>query len=82
MRTSEQPVGVNELAELLGIKLDTVRQWRMRGHLPPADFPRVNGRPAWKRANIVRWAIAQRRVGIGHLLTEEEVAPLRQQAAS
>jgi len=48
-------LGMAEVADLLGVKLRTVHQWRFRGVLPVPDFT-VNDSPAWKMDTIQRWA--------------------------
>lgn len=40
------PVGELEIAERLGVKPGTVRQWKWRGHLPDPRWT-VSGRDAW-----------------------------------
>lgn len=81
MRSSDQPIGVAEMGPLLGVKPATVRQWLHRDHLPAPDFPSVNGRPAWRRAVVVAWAVKDGRVGIANQLTDDELAPLKAQAS-
>ena len=47
-------VGLNEIAERLGVKLNTVRMWRKRDLLPaPAGF--VSGTPWWYWPTIEAW---------------------------
>ena len=48
-------VGMSEVADLMGVKLRTVHQWRFRGVLPAPDFT-VNDGPAWKVTTIQKWA--------------------------
>lgn len=50
-------LGEHEVAELLGVKRETVHQWRFRDLMPEADHT-VNGKPAWDRSTIERWAKA------------------------
>jgi uncharacterized protein YjcR len=56
-----QPLGAAELAIMFGVQPDTIRQWRTRKNragetvLPRPDFE-VNGKPAWRRSTILRWA--------------------------
>lgn len=52
----DDPVGIAEIAVLLGVERRTVDAWRYRRILPPPDFT-VGLRPAWERASIVRWAV-------------------------
>lgn len=49
------PVGQTEIAERLGVPLDTVRKWRTRGLLPAPTWT-VGGRPAWDWSDIDTWA--------------------------
>jgi predicted DNA-binding transcriptional regulator AlpA len=49
------PIGEKEVAEMLGVKITTVYQWRHRKVSPEPDFI-VNGLPAWDRATIEEWA--------------------------
>lgn len=49
------PVGLHEIAELLGVTRSTVDAWRSRGVLPAPEWT-VGGRPAWSRGTIERWA--------------------------
>ena len=53
--TKRIPIGVAEIAEMLGVKQRTVHQWHHRGILPERDFT-VNDLPAWKPSTIIRWA--------------------------
>jgi ParB family chromosome partitioning protein len=63
--TESALIGPSELAELLGVKPGTVRQWRARGQLPkPAQtFRHGNGKGAefcvWKTCDILNWAAAR-----------------------
>lgn len=47
--------GVQEIAVLLEVKIDTVQKWRTRGHLP-APRQIVSGVPIWDVATIKKWA--------------------------
>lgn len=49
------PVGLQEIAELLGVTRSAVDGWRSRGVLPAPEWT-VGGRPAWSRGSIERWA--------------------------
>lgn len=67
-----EPVGSIEIATFLGVKPDTIVQWRRR---PQLRFPEprwtVSGRPAWAWRDICEWSIASgRMVGIAN--SEEE----------
>ena len=50
-------IGLTELADVFGVRLKTVHQWRTRRRLPDPDLE-VGGRPAWRRTTIERWAKA------------------------
>lgn len=52
---SDTPVGVVEIAELLGVRRATVDQWRQRDLLPVPEWT-VGGRPAWRMSTILQWA--------------------------
>lgn len=49
------PVGIAEIAEMLGVSRNTVDQWRHRGDLPGPRWT-VGGRPAWEADTIRQWA--------------------------
>ena len=49
-------LGYAEIAELLDVKVETVRQWKWTDTLPEADGPMVNGRLTWTPDTIVAWA--------------------------
>jgi predicted DNA-binding transcriptional regulator AlpA len=51
----EHPVGAIEIAELLGVKPQTVHQWHYRGLLPEPRW-QVSGKPAWLQSDIFDWA--------------------------
>lgn len=61
-RMASEPVGLVEIAERLGVKRETAGMWHYRserGELPvPMPAPRwiVSGAPAWRWADIERWA--------------------------
>lgn len=48
-------LGVQEIAELLGVQVRTVHQWQHRDRLPEAEAT-VSGLPAWRRTTVVGWA--------------------------
>lgn len=52
----DDPVGVKEIAALLDVEEQTVRQWGVRERLPEPTWPSVGGRPAWRRGTIEQWA--------------------------
>lgn len=49
------PVGVDDIAERLGVKRQTVSMWRWRGLLPEPTWT-VSGLPCWDWPEIERWA--------------------------
>lgn len=49
------PLGLAEIAALLGRARVTVDGWRSQGILPPPDGT-VGGRPAWWPETITEWA--------------------------
>lgn len=49
------PVGASEIATRLGVKAQTIGQWRQRGLFPAPDFI-VGGRPAWQWVRVAEWA--------------------------
>lgn len=54
---SEDPVGLAEIADLLGVTRQTADNWRTRGALPPPRWT-VGGRPAWAWGAIHAWAVS------------------------
>ena len=48
------PVGMAEIGERLGVRPQTVAQWRYRDLLPPERWT-VSGHPAWNWPDIERW---------------------------
>lgn len=56
MTTEDTPVGLTEIADRLGVKMQTAQNWRTRDVLPPARWT-VGGRPAWSwQRDIEPWA--------------------------
>lgn len=52
----DDPVGVVEIAELLGTTRNTVDSWRRRHQDGfPAPEWTVGGRPAWRWSDIAAW---------------------------
>jgi hypothetical protein len=51
----EDPVGLVEIAERLGVAQITARQWRRRGVLPDPKVTLAMG-PLWSWSTIERWA--------------------------
>ncbi len=55
----EQPVGVHEIALLLGVEPATVSSWRQRKRLPnPEGYLNKGRTPFWKQGEILDWAAA------------------------
>lgn len=53
--SDNDPVGIAEIATMLGVKRNLVDQWQHRGLLPAPKWT-VGGRPAWERSAVVAWA--------------------------
>lgn len=49
------PVGLSDIADRLGVKRQTAKDWKLRGLLPPPKWV-VGGRPAWDWPQIEKWA--------------------------
>jgi hypothetical protein len=49
-------VGVQEIGERLGVKVETVWQWKYRGLLPAVEAT-ISGTPIWEWQRIEAWAI-------------------------
>jgi predicted DNA-binding transcriptional regulator AlpA len=49
------PVGVAEISERLGVRQQTVAQWKLRGLLPPPRWT-VSRQAAWNWQEIEAWA--------------------------
>lgn len=58
------PVGIQEIAEKLGVARATVDQWIQRGIFPAQDWT-VGGRPAWDWSTVRRWAETTNRYSEG-----------------
>jgi hypothetical protein len=56
------PVGVVEISERVGVRQQTVAQWRVRGVLPPPRWI-VSRQPAWNWPDIEAWANDRRSIG-------------------
>lgn len=52
---SEDPIGIADIAERLGVKRHTVHTWRYRGVMPQPRWT-ISGRPAWAWEDIKSWA--------------------------
>lgn len=51
----QDPVGVAEIADRLGVKRQTVAVWKVRGLLPEPDVQLAMG-PLWAWPSIAKWA--------------------------
>jgi hypothetical protein len=63
--TPSSPVGVTEIARLLGVQDQTVRMWRMKAAtngFPPSEPSTVGGSPWWKWGTVQRWAKSTHRL--------------------
>lgn len=49
------PVGLAEIAERLGVRRQTAKDWKQRGLLPAPEGT-VSGAPTWNWPTIERWA--------------------------
>src|ERR1700682_1985161 len=58
--TELHPMGMLEIAAMLGYSSDTPRQWKRRNTLP-APAGTVSGTPYWWRRNVLVWALANGR---------------------
>jgi hypothetical protein len=47
-------IGRQEIATMLGVEVDTVKRWRLRG-LMPEPLVVVSDMPLWHRRDIERW---------------------------
>lgn len=52
---SDELMGYAEIADLLGVKRRTVRQWRWAGRFPEADAS-LSGTSLWLRHTVEEWA--------------------------
>jgi len=69
------PVGLQEIADRLGVSRRTPQQWRLRGLLPEPRWS-VGGVPIWNWGDIERWARETGRIkppvdGLGSAATAE-----------
>ena len=55
LETTDEIIGIKEIAELLGVVRGTVDAWRWRGVLVEPDGA-ASGRPLWHRDTILEWA--------------------------
>lgn len=57
------PVGVKEIADMLGVSKHTAMKWQQRGRLPmPVKGWSVSGQAAWRRLDIIKWALETNRL--------------------
>jgi predicted DNA-binding transcriptional regulator AlpA len=49
------PVGLADIAERLGVRRQTAKDWKNRGLLPEPRW-HVSGSPAWDWSEIEKWA--------------------------
>lgn len=59
-----EPVGLQEIAERLGVKRATADMWKLRGLLPEPKWV-VGGRPAWEWDDVADWARSSGRLKDG-----------------
>lgn len=57
---ASDPVGTRDIAERLGVKPQTVAQWKVRGLMPEPRWT-VSGQPCWEWADVLEWAKASGR---------------------
>jgi hypothetical protein len=69
-----QPLGLPEIADMLGVEERTVQQWIRRDLLPDPTYKGVNGSPAWERDLILRWAGDSGRLRSRKLVAEFRLA--------
>lgn len=50
-----------EIAQRLGVRQQTVAQWKLRGLLPQPKWT-VSGNPAWDWRDVERWAVKSGRL--------------------
>jgi hypothetical protein len=71
---TDEPLGVAEVAELLGVKDRTVHMWKYREIMPSPDWPEVNRSHAWRRGTILAWAAATNRLRSPEVAAQWSVA--------
>jgi hypothetical protein len=52
-------LGLLDIADIAGVNRNTATKWVVRGMLPAADGPSIEGRPTWRRATAVCWLMAR-----------------------
>lgn len=67
-------LGTTDIAKLLKVRPNTVRQWRVRGILPEADITLTRGQ-LWYQVNIVNWAMQTKRWPQSYLIPETSYQP-------
>jgi hypothetical protein len=69
--TDDDPLlGYRELAEVAGVKPNTLRSYRAQGRMPPPDDDSVPDRPRWRLSTFQAWM--RDRPGRGRSLTPRE----------
>jgi len=57
---TEQLVGRQEIAAMMGVSVQAVKRWRLRGQfIEPLVV--VSDTPIWRRRDVERWAKARRK---------------------
>lgn len=59
-----RPVGTTEVAVLLGVADQTVRNWAAKRKMPESEWV-VGGRPVWRSDVVLRWAADSGRLEAG-----------------
>ena len=62
--TWRDPVGPAEIADRLGVREATIRQWKWRGLMPPPRTT-ISGVPLWDWPVVERWAAKTGRLSGG-----------------
>jgi predicted DNA-binding transcriptional regulator AlpA len=44
-----------DIADLVGVQVQVIRNYRTRGKFPPADDTSVPDRPRWRRSTVIAW---------------------------
>jgi predicted DNA-binding transcriptional regulator AlpA len=73
---TDRYVDMRQIAELAGVKVQTIRKYRCRGLLPEPDA--VFGRtPIWLRTTVEAWLLTRRGPGRPPELTRPRTRPLK-----
>lgn len=91
----DTPIGYSEIADMLGISIETVKRWRpdstsrLRTRLPEPDAPSEVGPrgglpgPRWRTSTVVAWAIDPAATGSGRVYLDPRTgAPTTQRRAT